>query len=110
MNITEARQGKAMVLSVEGRLDSAGARDLETRLTALIGNGELSLVVDMVGLDYINSAGLRALLIAAKKLKPDDGRIVLCAMRDSIREIFEISGFASIFQIFPSREQAVSAA
>lgn len=110
MNITESRQGKAMVVGVDGRLDGPGARELEERLVALIGGGERSLVIDMTGLDYINSAGLRVLLVAAKKLKPEDGRIVLCAMRDTIREVFEISGFASIFQIFPSRDQAVSAA
>jgi anti-sigma B factor antagonist len=110
MQIEEVRQGKAMVLAIEGRLDGAGAHELETRLVALIGAGERSLVVDMGGLAYINSAGLRALLIAAKKLKPEDGRIVLCTMQDQVRDVFEISGFASIFQIFPSRDQAVSIA
>jgi anti-sigma B factor antagonist len=64
------------------------------------------VVIDGEKLDYISSTGLRVLLVAAKRLKAVDGRIVLSSLKPHILEVFEIAGFKSIFPIYGNVDQA----
>lgn len=108
MNITEEQNSGVAVLKPAGRIDSATAGEFEKRLVAAVGNSN-RVVVDMAQLGYISSAGLRALLVAAKKARPGGGRIALAAMAPAIREVFDLSGFSSLFEIFPDGTAAVAA-
>lgn len=94
-----------LVLTPPPRLDSNTSAEFERRLMGEIGDGRRNLVVDFSDVDYISSAGLRVLLIAAKRLRPD-GRVALAGLKDNCLEVFEISGFVSIFPIYPSAEAA----
>ena len=67
------------------------------------------MVVDFSGLDYINSTGMRVLLILAKKLAASRGELVLCSMQEHILEVFKISGFNQILKITRSRGEALEA-
>lgn len=109
MNITEESVGGVSVLRTEGRIDSGNASEFEGHLVRAIGDGGVKLVVDMAKLTYISSAGLRALLIAAKKARPTGGRIALSAMAPHIREVFDLSGFSSLFEIHGDEAAAVAA-
>lgn len=109
MNIHQQHQDQTIVLSPQGRLDSTTAGELEKHLLGLLDQGQTQLVVDFIQLDYISSAGLRVLLMAAKRVKATRGSLALCCMKDSIREVFEMSGFDRIFAIYDSREDATSA-
>lgn len=109
MNITEDSIGGVTVLRTQGRIDSGNASDFEAHLVRAVGEGKARLVVDMAQLTYISSAGLRALLIAAKKARPNGGRIALSAMAAHIREVFDLSGFSSLFEIHPDEAAAVAA-
>ncbi|HET9607475.1 MAG TPA: STAS domain-containing protein [Nitrospira sp.] len=106
MEITERTAGNVCVVGVAGRLDSGTAEPFAQRLHQLIDGGERHLVVDAATLDYISSAGLRVLLVAAKRLKAVDGRIVLSSLKPHILEVFEIAGFKSIFPIYGNADQA----
>lgn len=64
--------------------------------------GQDALVVDLAALDYISSAGLRVFMIMAREVKAGKGRIVLAAMQPLVREIFDISKFTLLFEIFDS--------
>lgn len=108
MNITEEQSNGVAVLKPAGRIDSATAGEFEKCLVAAVGAGN-RVVVDMVQLGYISSAGLRALLVAAKKARPAGGRIALAAMSPPIREVFDLSGFSSLFEIYPDGPAAVAA-
>jgi anti-anti-sigma factor len=81
---------------------------LEQRILALIDAGEKRLVIDCAQLQYISSAGLRVLLIAAKRLS-DSGKLALAALNNQIRDVFDIAGFSSIFQIYRTQDDAVAA-
>ena len=81
--------------------------DFEQKLFEVIEDGERSVIVDFEELDYISSAGLRVLLKAAKELKRSQGKIVLCSMKDYIKEVFEIAGFVALFPIVSSVGDAV---
>ncbi len=107
MLITETRQGNIVVLAVEGRLDSNTSDQFEKQLFGMVEQGEVLFVLDFGGLDYISSAGLRVLLKAAKELKKKEGRLCLCCLRDYVREVFDMSGFAAFLPIHPSLETSI---
>lgn len=109
MNITEESVNGVTVLRTEGRIDSGNAAEFEVALVQALGAGPTRLVVDMARLTYISSAGLRSLLIAAKKARPSGGRIALSAMAAHIREVFDLSGFSSLFEIHGDAASAVAA-
>jgi anti-sigma B factor antagonist len=106
MEISERKAGDVCVVGVTGRLDSGTSDNLGQRLHHLIDNGERRLVIDAEKLDYISSTGLRVLLVAAKRLKTVDGKIVLSSLKPHILEVFEIAGFTSIFPIYGNADQA----
>lgn len=107
MEVIEKRQDGISVVRLLGRLDSNTSPDFEQKLFEVIEDGERSVIVDFEELDYISSAGLRVLLKAAKELKRSQGKIVLCSMKDYIKEVFEIAGFVALFPIVPSMGDAI---
>jgi anti-sigma B factor antagonist len=107
MEVIEKRQDGISVVRLLGRLDSNTSPDFEQKLFEVIEDGEKSVIVDFEELDYISSAGLRVLLKAAKELKRSQGKIVLCSMKDYIKEVFEIAGFVALFPIVPSMGDAI---
>lgn len=109
MEISEIRKNGVLVVDVGGRIDASNAGLLETRLVQLINGGNRHLVVDCARLDYVSSAGLRALLVAAKRLAGNRGKIVLAALKEPIKEVFDIAGFASILEIYRTPDDAVAA-
>ncbi len=108
MEIQEHRQGEILILEPAGRLDSLSCRAFETRLLAALDQSG-AVVVDGAGLEYISSAGLRVLLVAAKHNRSAGGRMALAALRENVREVFDISGFSTIFAIHPTVAEAVAA-
>ena len=109
MEIAESKRDGTVILGVEGRVDASNADVLEEKLLGLIAAGERQLVLDCARLDYISSAGLRVLLVAAKRLSPAGGRIAVCALQEQIKHIFEIAGLPSIFSIYATAGEAIAA-
>jgi anti-sigma B factor antagonist len=107
MDVTFETINEATVVVITGRIDSATSKDLETKLIPIINSGTRKLVVDFAKVDFISSAGLRILLIVAKKLKQANGKMALCCLKDTIKEVFDISGFSSIIPVFPTRDEAL---
>lgn len=107
MEIREQRQGNVIVISPVGRLDSLSCREFEARLLAALDEIR-AVVVDCAAMDYISSAGLRSLLVAAKHNRTTGGQLALAALRDNPREVFDISGFSAIFAIHPTVAEAVA--
>jgi anti-anti-sigma factor len=96
------------VLSVDGRVDASNAAILEQKILAAIAAGENRLVIDCARLEYMSSAGLRVLLVAAKRLS-STGKLGVASLNNQIRDIFDIAGFSSIFQIYRTQDEAVAA-
>ena len=91
MKLGEEKRGTVLILTVEGRLDADTAGDVQGRIEALIDGGENALLLDLTKLDYISSAGLRVLLIAAKRLNGNNGRFAICGLSDNVAEVFAVS-------------------
>lgn len=108
MEIQKRKTEKGMIVSVSGRLDAVTSPDFEKEMEGCLADGETVLVVDLPGLEYISSAGLRSILAITKKLKARNGKIILSSLQDMVKEVFEISGFSKILPIFPTKEDALS--
>jgi len=108
MEIAESSYGAVLVLGPKGRLDSITAPEFELLVRGCLADGHRRIVIDLDALDYISSAGLRVLLVAAKALKTERGQIALCRVRSMVMEVLRISAFDRIFTILPSLEQAVA--
>ncbi|SMH40913.1 STAS domain-containing protein [Mesorhizobium australicum] len=106
MGITFERVGNATVASLQGRLDSSNSSTVETELFNQLGDG--GFVLDVSKLDYISSAGLRVVLVVAKRLKQSGSAFLLAGMQPHIRDVFEISGFLSLLAVAENRDEALT--
>lgn len=95
-----------VVISPQGRLDSATGPAFESQVKEAVAGGASGLIVDCGKLDYISSAGLRVVLLASKQMKARGSRLVLCSLLDEVAAIFEISGLGGIVDIVKSPDEA----
>lgn len=107
MSVTRERNGEILIVSAAGQINSANAAELETCLLEWVQEGEHKWVLDMAGVEYISSAGLRVVLLLAKRLKQNGGHLVLCSLQPHVLEVFDISGFLSILDVADSRDAAL---
>ena len=107
MNVYEQRRAEILILQPTGRLDSLTSQDLQSELSQRISGGDTAILLDLKDLEYISSAGLRVLLLAGKELKAKNGQLSLCALKENVREVLEISGFISLFPVHSSVDEAI---
>jgi anti-sigma B factor antagonist/stage II sporulation protein AA (anti-sigma F factor antagonist) len=113
MRLDSARFADVVVLSPRGRIDHATAEELRSALAphlARCGQGQDHVVLDFAGVDYISSAGLRVLMLAAKQAKAQSGFLAVAAVQPLVQEILEISKFTLVLRTLPSVRDAVAAA
>ena len=109
MTCSEEKIDGVFVLGVSGKIQAEASEELLEKLNTIIDQGAHRLLLDFSGVDYINSSGLRVLLVAAKKLNSLGGKIVLATVTELIRELLRIAGCASVIGIYPSKEEALKA-
>ena len=97
MNFTMNKNGNELTVTIEGRLDTLTAPQLEQKLDPVLADVN-KLIFDLTELEYISSAGLRVLLASRQKMEGKDGMTVK-NVNDDIMEVFEITGFADILDI-----------
>ena len=100
------QEGATSILRMTGRVDSASSGQFEQQMETVFADGPGIIIVDMAGIDYMSSAGLRVLLMAAKRVKAEGRQLILCNMAENIREVFDISGFSAIFDIAGTLDEA----
>ena len=108
MKVTSKLMGNAAVAAIDGRVDSTNAKNLNEELSTIIDSGPSRLVIDCAKLDYISSAGMRALLLAIKKTNAAGGGMAMSQVSDHIREILEVSGFTRLTTVHDTTEEAVA--
>jgi stage II sporulation protein AA (anti-sigma F factor antagonist) len=109
MDMETRTADKALVLTLGGRLDAVTAPEFERKATELIAATPGALIVDFARLDYISSAGLRALLATAKRIKAAGGQMLCAGVTGPVKEVFDISGFSAVFQMHDSVVSALAA-
>jgi anti-anti-sigma factor len=109
LNLAVSTHQGVPVHAVKGRVDSATAGELEKALQPLYATPGERVVLDFGALDYISSAGLRVVLMLAKRAKSSQGRLLLCSLSPQVREVFEISGFLKILEVSADPAAALAA-
>jgi anti-anti-sigma factor len=109
VEIGEKRDGSIVVLQPVGYLDNDTSPLFQTRLLDVVGPGDGRVLIDFSGVEYISSAGLRALMTASKKTKAAGGRIAVAALQPMVKEIFEISRFALVVPVYETSAEATAA-
>jgi anti-sigma B factor antagonist len=105
VKISSRQFAEVAVVAPVGRIDHTSAGELETKLTPLWEKSAVdksALVLDFAGVDYISSVGLRVLMIAAKEMRASGARIAIADLKPVVAEIFAISRFDRVLEVFSS--------
>ena len=109
MEIHKERVGDAWVVTAGGRLDGIYSTNFSNQVGELIVGTNPKILIDFTEIDFVTSAGLRALLVLVKKTKATGGVFALCGVNEQVREVLDISGFPAMFSILPSRAEGLAA-
>jgi len=107
MEINQTSIENVPIVSVSGRIDAATYKDLESILNGLIDQNKSEIVLDLEGVTYISSVGLRVLLAAQKKVRQKMGGVKLVSLQPFVREVFEMTGFNKLFTIHLNQKEAL---
>lgn len=108
MEILESSHPPATVLALIGRLDGHSSPRATERIDAVLARGPARLVLDLRGLEYVSSAGLRVFLMAAKNAQAAGGSVVFAGLSPAIREVFALSGFLDVLSVQPTVAEAAA--
>ena len=98
MNITKTAEGEKLTVALEGRLDTLTAPELEESLSSAL-EGIKELVLDLSGLEYLSSAGLRVVLSTFKTVSAAEGKMTICNANEMVSKVFELTGFGNFIAI-----------
>jgi anti-anti-sigma factor len=108
LELSDKQVDSAAILIVTGRIDMATSEAFRERLLAMLAGG-LPLVIDFSGVNYISSAGLRALMLASKQSRASGTKLAIAALQPVVLEIFQISRFDKLLQCHPTVDAALAA-
>lgn len=108
MEIEVRKEDNVVVAGLKGRMDAVTAPEFDRKFAEWVSGGANLFVFNLNGLEYISSAGLRSILASAKQLKEKEGKVVFAGIDGPVKEVFELSGFYSIFDIYDTEETAIS--
>lgn len=109
MILQDEKTNDILTVALTGRLDGTTSKGVEDHLLNAIDAGARRVVLDLSGLDYVSSAGLRVFMMAAKRLKTAGGSIMACGLKPSIQELFQIADFTRLIPACATRAEALQA-
>lgn len=109
MQIMTTNEAGASVIRVEGSMDAISVAEFDAEWKKVIEEGSTRVVVEMGGLEYISSAGLRGILMLAKTTKMKGVALAFAGMRDMVSDMFKLSGFLTILSVHPDVPSALAA-
>lgn len=107
MEISENKRDGILIVTIKGRLDAISSPTAEKRVFELINDGANKVVLDLAGVEYLSSAGMRMLLSTTKKLKGLSGKMVLSSVTPNVMDVLKISGFDHVLEIAKSESEAL---
>lgn len=108
LEMHELTRGEVIVVMPHGRIDTTTAPAFHGTVARLTTQAH-RVIVDFTDIQYVSSAGLREFLLLAKGLQGKGGKLALCAMSASVRQVFDVSGFSRIFKIVHDQDGALQA-
>jgi anti-sigma B factor antagonist len=107
MNITTQEVGSVAVVRIEGHLDTNTSPEAQQHFDGLLKKGTSKILVDCEKVDFMSSAGLRVLLVTVKRLTAAGGSLRISGLNETVQEVFDISGFITIFAVFGTEAEAL---
>jgi len=107
MDVTIRDEGDTKIVMLQGKLDTNSTPNAESEINSLLDDGVNKLLINFEQLSYISSAGLRLLLATAKRLQGSGGDLRVCSLNEMATEVFELSGFTAIINVFASEQEAL---
>lgn len=113
MDVSHKKFNRVDLLTLEGRMDAASAPQLKQHIDSLFEQGRYRIVLDLAKLDYIASPGLRVLIEARKRARDrkltdiEGGDVRIANLPPRIKEVFDLTGFTSLFEIYNDTLEAV---
>ncbi len=107
MDIKTTTQDDVKIVFLNGELDTVTSSEAETHLNELRSTGSAKIVLNFKELDFISSAGLRVLLATAQELKNTGGELRVCNLNADVQEVFDISGFSTLLNVFENEAGAL---
>jgi anti-anti-sigma factor len=99
-------KGDIIVVRVQGRLDAASSPQLEKKLNSIVESGHFKLILNLGGVDYLSSAGMRLMLSVSKKLKHLEGKVVACSLNEDVMDVIKMAGFHQVLELYPTEEES----
>jgi anti-anti-sigma factor len=109
MEIQTRRVGDVLVVDMVGRLDSRTSGPASTELNQIAQGSDRKVVLNVEGLEYVSSAGLRAIMVAAKLLQVNRGAAKICRANPAVKHVMEVSGFNSLLHLYETENDALAA-
>jgi anti-sigma B factor antagonist len=109
LSVTSRQEGDRTVISVSGEIDVYTAPSLRERLNELVASGHYNLVVDMEGVEFLDSTGLGVLVGGLKRVRSHDGTLRLVCAQEKILKVFRITGLTKVFPIHATLAEALAA-
>ncbi len=107
MEISVTTKGSIAVMNLEGTLDTNSSPHAQKSLDELFDSGTLKILMNFTKVDFVTSAGLRVLLGTAQKLQKAGGELRVCNLNEQVMEIFEMSGFDEILNVYATEDEAM---
>jgi len=111
MKVTSTHQRNTLILTPKGRIDHAAAEAFSVALTPYLADcqsGGNLLILDFSEVEYVSSVGLRALMLAARQVKTQGGKIAIAAPTPLVGEVFEVCRFNLVLSLFDSVDAALA--
>ena len=106
---TEIQQeNNSTIVKVTGSVDALTAADLSRVLSNQVAEGKVNLIVDLIAVEFMSSAGLRTLLGAVKEARSNGGDLRITSTNPGVDKVLKMSGFHNIAKVFPSQAEAIS--
>lgn len=107
MEINASEMKRVQLFEVIGRVDSSNATELGSAMDRVVDDGRNNLVLDLSGVEYMSSAGLREMVRVLKRVKRGGGDLRIANPSDRVKEVLELAGLDTIFEIYPTQVEAV---
>ena len=107
LQINQESHKRCELITVSGRIDSSSAPDFDQALKDTMNAGNHNIALELNGVSYMSSAGLRGLVSAMRECKKNRGKVVLANPSDRVNEVLELAGLATLFEIYEDATAAV---
>jgi len=107
MDIEARDVNDVKVVDIEGRLNTSTSPEADAFFKELIKDGATKILINLEEMDYTSSTGLRVVLSTGKQLSKVDGKMAICGLNPTVKEVFDMAGFSAMFDVFETEEEAL---